>query len=198
MAVESSCLRVPNHYQSSPLATLGASHEKLAAQRWGVGGNKTLRPLLCMLSNTCWNGGVHPSKIPLFLSSSDSSFPVSDGQTSSGPVFVSFVRRGNVYLCARICAAAASCSSGRSCRTGRRRTCRRPSSSSSSSEGPSPSRSAPPRWKGPPSPASPPGDGKRVTDVKFSPATTQQMIHALRHILHSDFFFRLQESRSQS
>lgn len=30
-------------------------------QRWGVGGNGLLSPPLYMLSNTCWNGGVHPA-----------------------------------------------------------------------------------------------------------------------------------------
>lgn len=36
LATESSSWSNPNHYQNSPLA----SHEKLAAQRWGVGGKK--------------------------------------------------------------------------------------------------------------------------------------------------------------
>ena len=52
-----------------------------------------LRPLLCILSNTCWNGGVHPS----LRCSSKSPFAhtlthlsrdptVSDGETSSGSI----------------------------------------------------------------------------------------------------------------
>lgn len=40
LATESSSSSAPNHYQRSLLATHGAVHEKLAVQRWGVGGNK--------------------------------------------------------------------------------------------------------------------------------------------------------------
>lgn len=49
LATESSSWSNPNHYQSSPLATFGASHEKLAVQRWGVGGKK-FSDLFC----ACW------------------------------------------------------------------------------------------------------------------------------------------------
>lgn len=74
-------ISVENDKQSSPLATLGCSHEKLAAA--GSWRKRTLSPPLYMLSNTCWNGGVHPAlhcfakKNPHFLfccANSDSCF----------------------------------------------------------------------------------------------------------------------------
>lgn len=49
LATESSSSSAPNHYQRSLLATHGAVHEKLAVQRWGVGGNK-FSDLFC----ECW------------------------------------------------------------------------------------------------------------------------------------------------
>lgn len=133
-----------------------------------------LRPLLCILSNTCWNGGVHPSlrcssKSPFAYTVTHLSRDptLSDGETSSGSIcefWLSLcVGLGStcIYLCVRICVSAVSCSFGRSYRTGHRRTCRCPSSSFSSSEGQSRSRSAPPQWTRLLSPASPPGEHKK-------------------------------------
>lgn len=113
-----------------------------------------LRPLLCLLSNTCWNRGVHPllrysSKSPFSLTLTHlSQDPTpSDGETC--PTVTVCVQDWEtmticIYPCVRICVSEVSCSSGRSCHTGRRRTCHFLFSSSSSLVGPSLSHSAPP------------------------------------------------------
>lgn len=186
----SSGISVENDLQSSPLATFGCSHEKLAAV--GSWRKRTPSPPLYMLSNTCRNGGVHPTlhcfpknspfsvlllKLWLMFPPSSECFLVTCFvYPQSWERFLGSCV--SIHLCVHICVEAESCFSGRPCRTDHRRTCRSPSSSSSSFEAQNQSHSAPRQQRGPQCPASLPEENETIIDVSMQHWTTNASANA--------------------